>query len=150
MKIPVIYLDTCSIQRPLDDKSQPRIYLEAEAILAILQLVEAKELELLSSDVLRFEISKIPNINRQSEAKALLKLSSKNAPVKPSTKELSKQIIAIGVKPFDALHAAVAIENNVQFFCTCDDKLLKKLRTLDFGDKTRFVSPLELIIEVTS
>ncbi|MCX7113610.1 MAG: hypothetical protein NTX45_26680 [Proteobacteria bacterium] len=66
MSIPVIYLDTCSIQRPLDDKSQPRIYLEAEAILAILQLVEAKELELLSSDVLGYEISKIPSINRQS------------------------------------------------------------------------------------
>ncbi|MCX7113611.1 MAG: PIN domain-containing protein [Proteobacteria bacterium] len=79
-----------------------------------------------------------------------MKLSSTNAPLKPSTKALSEQIIAIGVKPFDALHAAVAIENNVRFFCTCDDKLLKKLRTLDFGDKTKFVSPLELIIEVTS
>jgi hypothetical protein len=98
MSIPFIYMDTCSIQRPLDDKSQPRIYLEAEAILAILQLVEAKELELLSSDVIRYEISKIPNINRQSEAKTLLKLASKTAPVKPSTKALSEQIIAIGVK----------------------------------------------------
>ncbi len=150
MNIPVIYLDTCSIQRLLDDKSQPRIYLEAEAILAVLQLVEAKELELLSSDVLGYEISKIPSINRQSEAKALLKLSSKNAPVKPSTKALSEQIITIGVKPFDALNAAVAIENNVRFFCTCDDKLLKKLRSLDFRDNTKFVSPLELIVEVTT
>ena len=60
------------------------------------------------------------------------------------------KIIAIGVKPFDALHAAVAIENNVRFFCTCDDKLLKKLKSLDFGDNTKFVSSLELIVEVTT
>ena len=145
----LIYLDSCSIQRPLDDKSQPRIYLEAEAILAILQLVEASEIDLLSSDVLRFEVSQIPNINRKSEAEALLKLASKNAPIQPSTKALSEQIIALGVKPFDALHAAVAIENKVHYFCTCDDKLLKKLKSLDIGGDTQFVSPLELVIEVT-
>lgn len=74
MSVPVIYLDTCSIQRPLDDKSQPRIYLEAEAILTIFSLVEAGELKLLSSDVLRFEVSRIANINRKSEAETLLDL----------------------------------------------------------------------------
>ena len=150
MSIPIIYLDTCSIQRPLDNKSQPRIYLEAEAILAVLQLVETNELELLSSDVLRFEVSQIPNINRKSEAEALLKLASKVARVQLSTKVLSEQIIAFGVRPFDALHAAVAIENKVHYFCTCDDKLLKKLKSLHIGGDTQFVSPLELVIEVIS
>ena len=150
MTIPIIYLDTCSIQRPLDGKSQPRIYLEAEAILAVLKLVESKELELLSSDVLRFEVSQISNVNRKLEAEALLKLASKNAPVQLSTKELSERIIAIGIKPFDALHVAVAIENKVHYFCTCDDKLLKKLKSLDIGGDTQFLSPLELVIEVIS
>ena len=41
------YLDTCSLQRPLDDKSQLRIQLEAEAILAILMLCK-------DGDVARF------------------------------------------------------------------------------------------------
>lgn len=36
-----VYLDTCSLQRPLDDKSQLRIRLEAEAVLSVLDLVEA-------------------------------------------------------------------------------------------------------------
>jgi hypothetical protein len=150
MSVPLIYLDTCSIQRPLDDKSQPRIYLEAEAILTIFSLVEAGELNLLSSDGLRFEISRIANINRKSEAEILLKLASSVAPLKPSTKLLSEQIIAIGVKPFDALHTAIAIENHAHYFCTCDDKLLKKLRLLTLEETTRFVSPLELVLEVTS
>ena len=33
-----IYLDTCSLQRPLDDRSQLRIRQEAEAILYVLEL----------------------------------------------------------------------------------------------------------------
>jgi predicted nucleic acid-binding protein len=149
MKDILIYLDTCSIQRPLDDRSQPRIYMEAEAILTILRLVEAEELQLLSSDVLNFEVSRIVNTNRKAEAQTLLKLANTVASVKSSTKALSEQIIATGIKPFDALHAAVAIENGACYFCTCDDKLLKKLKLLSISEQTKFVSPLELVIEVT-
>jgi len=32
-----LYLDTCCLQRPLDDQRQARIRLEAEAILALLE-----------------------------------------------------------------------------------------------------------------
>jgi hypothetical protein len=150
MSATLIYLNTCSIQRPLDDRLQPRIHLEAEAILAVLRLVEAGELKLLSSDVLRFEISRIANINRKSEAEMLLKLASDVAPVQTSTKVLSEQIIAADVKPLDAVHAAIAIENHARYFCTCDDKLLKKLKLLNFSEHTQFVSPLELVMEVTA
>ena len=41
-----IYLDTCSIQRPLDSKTQIRIALEAEAVLGILALCEEGAVEL--------------------------------------------------------------------------------------------------------
>ena len=145
----LIYLDTCSIQRPLDDRSQPRIYLEAEAILTVLRLVEVGKLQLLSSDVLNFEVSRIVNNDRKTEAETLLKLARSIASVGINTKVLSEQIIATGVKPFDALHVAVAIENHARYFCTCDDKLLKKLKLLSFNEQTQFVSPLELVMEVT-
>ena len=39
-----IYLDTFSLQRPLDDRRQLRISLEAEAILSIIKLIEEKKL----------------------------------------------------------------------------------------------------------
>ncbi|HLA87123.1 MAG TPA: hypothetical protein VJL10_03815 [Anaerolineales bacterium] len=48
----VIYLDTCSIQRPLDSKTQLRITLEAEAILGILSFVETNKADLISSEIL--------------------------------------------------------------------------------------------------
>lgn len=52
-----IYLDTCNLQRPLDDKSQLRIRLEAEAVLSVIDLVESGSLGLVSSDALSFDFS---------------------------------------------------------------------------------------------
>lgn len=40
-----IYFDNCALQRPLDDKSQTRIRLEAEAILSILEQCKAGNAE---------------------------------------------------------------------------------------------------------
>ncbi len=42
------------------------------------------------------------------------------------------------------------MENNVSYFCTCDDILLKKLKALDLDPPPYFVSPIELVVEVTS
>jgi len=60
-----IYLDNCSLQRPLDNKTQIRIAMEAEAILGVLEMVENGELELVSSDVLIYEINKTPRKERK-------------------------------------------------------------------------------------
>ncbi|MBI3153485.1 MAG: hypothetical protein HYZ21_15235 [Chloroflexi bacterium] len=57
-----IYLDTCCIQRPLDNKSQLRIVLEAEAVLGILSLVEANKVDLIASEILSFETNR--NLNQ--------------------------------------------------------------------------------------
>ena len=67
-----IYLDTCSLHRPLDDKSQPRIALEAEAILAVLSLCEREQLTLVSSEVLTFEVDRNPHPQRKAFATEVL------------------------------------------------------------------------------
>jgi len=41
-----VYLDNCSLQRPLDDKEQLRIVLEAEAILGVITLSQQASVEL--------------------------------------------------------------------------------------------------------
>ena len=61
-----VYLDTCSLNRPLDDKRQPRVALEAEAVLTVLTLCETGQLVLVSSDVLLFEIQRIPHAQRRT------------------------------------------------------------------------------------
>lgn len=71
-----IYLDTCSIQRPLDTPNQLRIRLEAEAILGIIAQCIAGELTLVSSEMLEYEAERNPLSVRQDHAEAVLEKAS--------------------------------------------------------------------------
>lgn len=50
-----VYLDTSAYNRPFDDQTQPKIFLETQAVVIILLMIEAKTVELISSSVLEFE-----------------------------------------------------------------------------------------------
>ncbi|MFH0939210.1 MAG: hypothetical protein V1899_08015 [Planctomycetota bacterium] len=67
-----IYLDNCSLQRPLDSKTKTRIILEVEAVLGILTLIESSKVALVSSEALLFEINHSPNMTRQEYALEVL------------------------------------------------------------------------------
>ena len=71
-----IYLDTCCLNRPYDDQSQPRIQLEAAAVLAILQRVASGEIQLANSSVLLFEIHRIVDPTRRNGILHFLSYSS--------------------------------------------------------------------------
>ena len=59
----------------------------------------------------------------------------------------SNVFINAGIKPIDALHLASAETMEADFFCTCDDKFLKK--ALKIKDLTiRSVSIFELLKEI--
>ncbi len=61
-----IYLDTSVYNRPFDDQSQPRIWLESLAFSIILQLVENNSIELAISTVVSFENSMNPHELRRA------------------------------------------------------------------------------------
>ncbi|HZF38148.1 MAG TPA: hypothetical protein VE715_04960 [Blastocatellia bacterium] len=67
-----VYLDTCSLQRPLDDQTQMRIRLETEAVLGIIALIENDDLELVSSEVLLFESRRNVDATRREFAMEVL------------------------------------------------------------------------------
>ena len=143
-----IYFDTCSLQRPLDNRSQLRIATEAEAILGILfWLSETDTLDLISSDALVFEVERIPNVYRKHYVLEVLEESNIFIELNDEIEAHAKTFHAIGIKTLDALHLACAEYAKADYFCTCDDKLLKKAKTLK-EIKTKAVSPLELIVEV--
>ena len=73
----LIYLDTCCLQRPLDNRSQPRINIEAEAILTLLGIIENNNIILVSSEVLDYELSRIPDKNRENKVREILSISNK-------------------------------------------------------------------------
>lgn len=143
----LIYLDTCCLQRPLDDRTQPRINVEAEAILTILGIIEKNYMGLVSSEALDYEISRIPDKSRESKVREILAISNKYSIINDDIELKAKQYMKEGIKPMDALHLASAIEMKVDYFCTTDDKLLKKAKKIN-APFTKITSPLELIMEV--
>ncbi len=144
-----VYLDACSLQRPLDNRSQPRINVEAEAVLTVLQLVESGRLELLSSEALEYEIDRIPDRERQARARQMLELAGDRLELADAIELQAQALHRSGLKPLDALHLAFASSAKADYFCTCDDKLLKKSKRLkELG--TTVVTPLQLIAEIPS
>ena len=73
----VIYLDTCSIQRPFDDQTQLRIALESQAVLAIIEQIERGEIELLSSEASLLETENNPHPRRREFARDVLSLATR-------------------------------------------------------------------------
>ena len=47
-----------------------------------------------------------------------------------------------GLRPLDALHLACAVEAAADYFCTCDDRLLKRAKAIHTGPP-KVVNPLE-------
>ena len=141
-----VYLDTCSIQRPLDSKSHMRIVLEAEAIQGIITQSEAGDLELISSDIVLFEINRITHPIRREYALAVLSKASEKIAINREIQRQANEFTKLGIKSVDALHLASAEWGKADYFCTCDDKFLKKAKTLDL--RVKVVSPVELIEEL--
>jgi predicted nucleic acid-binding protein len=142
-----IYLDTCSLQRPLDSKTQVRIILEAEAVLSILGWCESAIFTLVGSDALSYEIERNPNPTRRGYALETLRRAKVWAKFNASIEERARVLNAKGFKPLDALHLASAEAVAVDYFCTCDDKLLHRAKSYK-GLQIRVISPLELIREI--
>ena len=142
-----VYLDTCSIQRPLDDQTQIRIRLEAEAVLGIISLIESQQLELISSEVLSFENQRNTNLSRKEFAQEILAQAVEVVQVDASIQTRAKQLVTRRVMALDALHLASAEAGKADYFCSCDDKLLKKARRL-CAATLKVVSPLELLEEI--
>ncbi len=144
-----IYLDTSVYNRPFDDQTQPRIWLETLALALVLQLVEAGEAVLVNSTVLEFENSRNPFSLRQDWMSRCLEQATDYQRVNESIRERAEILEKHGLKAIDSLHVACAESAGADFFLTCDDRLLKKqkhitvssMNPLDFVQKVMGVQP---------
>ncbi len=142
-----IYLDMCSLQRPFDDRNQLRVLVEAQAVLGVLALCDSGKVELLASEVLVFETDANPDPVRRDFALQAMAKATQFVITNELIKTQAQAFIAAGIKPLDALHLASAVDAKADFFCTCDDRFLKKARSFATG-QTKVVSPLELVTEL--
>lgn len=144
-----VYLDNCCYNRPFDDRSNIRNYLEREALLLFFEMVYAGEFLVIGSEILEKEISVMPDFIKCANVKLIYqnlvydKLYLDSEIIKKA-KMLSTEI---KTKPYDSLHLAVA-DNEVDVFLTTDIKLMRaSARTkLSF----RVMNPIDFVMEVAN
>jgi predicted nucleic acid-binding protein len=142
-----IYLDLCAIQRPLDTANQIRIVLESEAVLGIIAFCDAGQVELLSSEVLFYEGEQSSLPVRKEHTLAVLAKAKSVVGVTEKEKVRAEEIMKFGVTPLDALHLVLAESGTADYFCTCDDKLMRNaVKVKDLAVK--IVNPVELVQEI--
>lgn len=142
-----IYLDTCVLHRLFDDRSQPRIAPEAEAVTVILRWCEEGTFALVSSDVLSYEVSQNPNLQIRTIVTMLLSDAKSHCFLSDDIEARARHLENEGFAALDELRLASAEASQADIFCTCDDRFLKKITTrTDLTLRCR--TPLELITEV--
>jgi predicted nucleic acid-binding protein len=138
-----IYLDTSALNRIFDDQSQPRIFLESSAMLLIFGLIENRIFSILSSDVLVYENSRNPYVERQIFVTSVLRKASVIQTLNHRLAKRAQDIEMLGIKGLDALHLACAERLKADYFVTCDDRMIRKYTgTIDV------VNPIELTMHV--
>jgi predicted nucleic acid-binding protein len=143
-----IYLDNCCLQRPLDDQTHPRIRVETEAVFSILAAMQGKQLSMLNSEALEYEILRIPDETRRAETLSFLTLATERLLITDVVETLATTFEQQGVGALDAVHLALATTAKADYFCTCDDKLFRKAQSL-IGLSCKVITLLGLVPEVT-
>ncbi|WP_243714079.1 PIN domain-containing protein [Nostoc sp. 106C] len=138
-----VYLDTSVYNRPFDDQTQPKIFLETQAIILILQMVEARLIELVSSSVLEYENSRNPFIVNQQSMERYLKIATLRVLVDENIRIRAEQLQQQGIKPIDALHVACAEASRSDYFITCDRRLINRCHNLSL----KVINPSNFILE---
>lgn len=138
-----IYLDNCSYNRPYDDQSQMRIYLETQAKLHIQDMIRKGDLELVTSYVLDYENDRNRSLQKKMAIERFIReyssvyVSNRN---KNEIRKYADVIMKTGVKEKDAYHVACAIIAQCKYFITTDDRLLKY-----YSEDIYLVTPGEFI-----
>lgn len=136
----MIYLDVCALNRPLDDQSQMRIRLEADAVSLILSHVRSQSLVLAVSPVHHAEVAANPDPSRRSHVQLLLQeLGSQIVFDRDESRRRAEKLVTLGMGAADAAHVALAEQVGCDFV-TCDDRLLRQCRRI--GVNVWFGTPI--------
>uniref|UniRef100_B8HMU0 PIN domain-containing protein n=1 Tax=Cyanothece sp. (strain PCC 7425 / ATCC 29141) TaxID=395961 RepID=B8HMU0_CYAP4 len=121
-----IYLDACCLNRPFDDQTQPRITLETQSILTILNQCEVGRWKLITSTALNAELDQTPDLERLKNVKAILAIAKIKLVSSPMVEERLRELQQLGFSGFDAAHIASAEQGCADILLSTDDRLVKK------------------------
>ncbi len=137
-----IYLDNCCFNRPFDDQSYLSIFLETYAKLAIQDLVNEKEINLIWSFILDYENNANPDEIVKHEISGWRNEAYKMVNRNSTLLKAAQQIKDDGFGNKDALHIASAMEVDANYFITVDKGILKKRNLIK---NLKIVNPIDFI-----
>ncbi|MCD6169643.1 MAG: PIN domain-containing protein [Candidatus Latescibacteria bacterium] len=141
-----VYLDNSVYNRPFDDQSQPRIWIETLAFSLVLHLIEAGDLQLIASSVVGYENLRNPFPERREWVDRCLTLAKYSQPVNEKIRDRARELEKQGLRSMDALHLACAEAAETDCFLTYDDRIVKRYK----GGKVQVLNPVEFILVVTA
>ena len=140
-----IYFNTSALNRPFDDLSSTRVRLEAEAVVALLEAVEAGLVEWVGSDYLDFEIGQDPDSERVRRVGSLADLARRRIEVSEAVTDRARNLERAGLRGLDALHVASAEAGEADLLITTDDRMLRRSRRARLALAVRVVTPVEAV-----
>lgn len=139
-----IYLDYNCFQRGFDDPQQVRIQMEALACQEIFTRAERGEVRLVWSFMHEDETILCPFPERQYGVLRLAALCKVRLGPEGAISMLAKSFQKrVGISAKDAIHLACASSVGVDFFLTCDDRLIKQAKRLKL--KVTAINPVDYI-----
>lgn len=146
--LPRVYFDTCALNRPLDDQSQARIRLEAEAVEHLMRAVDEGRLEWVSSDVVIFEATKTPDEVRRGILLTMLGRAGFRVPLSGEIGRRARALREQGLRDLDALHLASAEAAEVGVLITTDEQFLRTVARPRPASTVQVKNPVVYVMEV--
>ena len=144
----LIYLDVCCLNRPFDDQTQERIHLESEAVLAILERCQRGTWQILGSEGIDSEVSRIPDQERYIKVQHLASIVYTRQAITRQIETRAGIVEQQGFKPFDSLHIACAEAGKADIFLSVDDRLVGKAKEHQRKLHVRVENPVLWFMEV--
>ena len=138
-----LYLDTSVYNRPFDDQSQPRIFIETISFVVILGMIETNQFELSTSSVLIYENSRNPFQLRKMWVNNCISYSKHFIKVDLFVKKRAKELGLDSIRSMDSLHLACAEAMRCKYFVTCDDRIIRRYKgRINVQSPANFISEM--------
>jgi len=138
-----IYLDTCCFGRPFDDRTQPTIDAEAQAVITVVDLCHIVGYGIVGSDAVTFEIGRIPDIETRTKAEAFY--NDAKTEVVAMTEDAANRAETyqknVGMGVMDSYHLTSAETAGVSVLLTTDKDFIKKAAKVNSAVKV--MNPLK-------
>jgi predicted nucleic acid-binding protein len=122
--------------------------LETEAVLSILNHCQIGEWQLIGSEALDYEISKIPDADRKHKVLILAGLLQSTVLLDEKVVHQANLLQAVGLAALDALHISCAEKGGANVLLTTDYRLVRQAARANVLIKVKVANPVNWLMEV--